>query len=116
MEQCTIQYFTKELAVSLPDDALERAHRIGKVNEGKVQVIVRFNSWRNSYKVYSNRKKGKLSISTNLTPDNQSFLKAVRAVGEKNPDKIAFCFVDTNCLVDVKMHNGSLKFQAASMN
>ena len=110
VEQWVIQYFTNELAVSLPDDAIERAHRIGKVNEGKVQVIVRFNSWKNRCKVYLNRKKGKLSISADLTRDNQNFLKAVRAVGEKNPDKIAFCFVDINCRIGVKMHNGSLKF------
>ena len=55
------------------------------------------------------KKKGKLSISADLTRDNQNFLIAVRAVGEKNPEKIAFCFVDINCRVGVNMHNGSLK-------
>ena len=80
------------------------------MNEGKVQVIVRFNSWKNKFKVHSNRKKGKLSISADLTRDNQSFLRAARGVGEKNPDIIAFCFVDIYCRVGVKMHNGSLKF------
>ena len=41
------QYVTDELAVSLPDYALEQAHRIGKVKEGKVKVIVHFNSCKN---------------------------------------------------------------------
>ena len=107
MEQWAIQYFTDELAVSLPDDAIERAHRIGKVNEGKVQVIVRFSSWKSRCKVYSSRKKGKLSISADLTRDNQSFLKAVRAVGGKNQCEQ---FFDINWRVCVKMHNGSLTF------
>ena len=83
MEQWALHYFTDELAVSLPDDVSEGAHRIGQVNKDKVQVIVHFNSWKSRCKVYSNRKKGKLSGSADLTRDNQSFSKAVRAVGEK---------------------------------
>ena len=83
------------------------------MNEGKVQVIVRFSSWKNRCLVYSNRKKGKLSISVDLTQENQSFYKAVRAVGERNPDKIVFSFVDINCRVGVKMQNGSLKFPSS---
>ena len=113
VEQWALQYFAEELAVSLPEDAIERAHRIGKVNEGKVQVIVRFSSWKYRCLVYSNRKKGKLSISVDLTQENQSFYKAVRAVGERNPDKIVFSFVDINCRVGVKMQNGSLKFPSS---
>ena len=107
VEQWALQYCTDELAVSLPDDATERAHRIRQVNEGKVKVIIRFNSWKSRCKVYSNRKKGKLSISADLTRDNQSFFKAVRAVGEKKYYKMAVCFVDINCRVGVKMHDGS---------
>ena len=64
MEQWAIQYFYNELAVSLPDDAIERAHRIGKVNEGKVQVIMRFYSWKNRCNVYLKRKASFPSVPT----------------------------------------------------
>lgn len=36
----------EKLGVSLPNDAIEQSHRIGKVNDGKVQVIVRFSTWK----------------------------------------------------------------------
>ena len=110
MEEWVFQYFTEDLGVFLPKDSIEQAHWIGKTSGGKVQVIVRFNSWKNRCLVYSNRKKGEFFISVDLTQENQSFFKAVKAVGERNLEKIAFSFVDVNCRVGVKMQNGSLIF------
>ena len=110
VEEWALQYFNEDLAVSLSGDAIERAHRIGKANGGKVQVIVRFSTWKNRCLVYSSRKKGKFPISVDLTQENQTFYKAVRAVVAKNPSECAFSFVDITCRVGVKLHNGSLKF------
>ena len=46
MERWVTNYFEKDLGVELPNDAIERAHRTGRVVDGKVQIIVRFNSWK----------------------------------------------------------------------
>ena len=110
VEEWVLQYFNKDLRVSISGDAIERAHRIGKASGGKVQVIVRFSTWKNRCLVYHNRKKGNFPISVDLTQENQTFYKAVRALVAKHPEELAFSFVDINCRVGVKLQNGSLKF------
>ena len=75
-----------------------------------MQVIVRFSTWKNRCLVYHNRKKGNFPISVDLTQENQTFYKAVRALVAKHPEELAFSFVGINCRVGVKLQNGSLKF------
>ena len=53
-----------EMGVELQEDAIDRAHRIGKkynveVEEEDDTVIVRFSSWKHRTLVYRNRKKSK---------------------------------------------------------
>ena len=98
-EDWALQYSAEDLAISLPADAIERAHCIGKGNGGKVQVIVRFNSWKSRCLVHLNRKKGKFPICVDLTQENQSLYKKVRGVVLRNPDNLAFSLVYTAVLV-----------------
>ena len=59
----------KGMGVDLPENAIDRAHRIGRISEqGKQQIIVRFKSFRAWYLVYKKRKKcKKASIFLGLT-------------------------------------------------
>ena len=90
VEDWVLQYVAEAQAISLPADAIERAHRIGKVNGGKVQVVVPFSSWKSRCLVYLNRKKGKFPIRVDLTQEHQTLYRGVRAVVIRNPEKLAF--------------------------
>ena len=63
----------KKLGLSLSIEDISRSHVIGKVQNGKSQVIVRFLSYRVRHQVYSNKKGLKNDpdgqfITENLTP------------------------------------------------
>ena len=78
--------------------------------DGKVQTIVRFNSWKNRCLIFSNRKKGNFSFSVDLTQEIYRFFKATKVIADQYPDKVSFPFIDVNCRIGVKLKSGYLKF------
>ena len=89
-----------KLDVSIPDFAIDRAHRLGPfVKDGKSvnrPVIVRFVSWRARTAIYRKReKKGKVKFYIDLT--KRRFLLN-KSAEEKvtNNDKVDFAFADVN--------------------
>ena len=91
-----------EIGVDIPDNVIDRAHRIGKLAkiEGKwvKQMIVRFTTWRHRSMVYKARKKSsKYSIKLDLTRKRRDIIK--KANESLDRDNELFVFADINCNV-----------------
>lgn len=91
-----------EIGVDIPDNVIDRAHRIGKLAkiEGKwvKQMIVRFTTWRHRSMVYKARKKSsKYSIKLDLTRKRRDIIK--KANESLDRDNESFVFADINCNV-----------------
>jgi len=106
-----------ELDVNIPDECVDRAHRIGIPTKDKNGVkqhtmIVRFTTWRHRTAVYRARKKSrKYIIHFDLTKKRLNLLKNSREFLNENPQShINFVFADVNCRLMAKLSNG--KFQA----
>ena len=101
----------KDMGVDLPEDAIDRAHRIGRISEqGKQQIIVRFKSFRERTLVYKNRKKcKKASIFLDLTKKRLALLLWAKET-IKNKTGIDFAFADINCNIGIRMKSGNFVF------
>ena len=105
----------KNLGVAVPDDCIDRAHRIGRVKaniDGVKQqaVIVKFRSWEKRVAVYKARKKlDNINVLLDLTPKRAKLFSAARE-RVKSHSGIQFAFVDINCRLGVKLADDSLKF------
>ena len=91
--------------IEIPDDALDRAHRIGRTKEdedGNVTqpIIVRFSTFRDRTIVYKARKdiksKFNCGVSLDLTKSRLGILNRAREMVE-NVDGIDFVYSDINC-------------------
>ena len=94
--------------IVVPDEAFDRAHRIGKrqVTEkyGEQQsIIVRFTSWRERARVYRERKTGDtpLVMAVDLTKYRSVLLSDIRRLIGKYEDA-EFVFADVNCNICIK--------------
>ncbi len=92
----------KEAEVAVPDDCIDRAHRISRVktnDNGKKQqaVIVKFRSWEKRVAVYRVRKKLiEKNILLDLTPSRARLFATAQEKVKSYPG-VEFMFVDTNC-------------------
>lgn len=89
-----------ELNVDIPDEVIDRAHRIGKsvMWNGKKaqQMIVRFTTWRHRTIVYQARKNSnKYRIKMDLTKERVGLLRRANEVLNSNQNSFAFC--NYNC-------------------
>ena len=107
----------KESDIEVPEDIIDRAHRIGRVYEGKESgekrqdVIVRFLNFRYRTVVYKKRKnlKGGVRARLDLTKRRYSLLKkAIEFVD--GDDAINFVFADVNCRLKARLKNGTEQF------
>jgi len=101
----------KGMGVDLPENAIDRAHRIGRISEqGKQQIIVRFKSFRERTLVYKNRKKcKKASIFLDVTKKRLALLSwAKEAI--KNKTGMYFALPDINCNIGIRMKGGNFVF------
>ena len=108
----------KALNVHVPNECIDRAHRIGKIHEDdegkqRQQIIVRFTTWRHRTAVYQARKNDnnkKYAIRLDLTKERLNLLKDAREIlsGKDSPG-IDFVFADVNCRIMAKLSDGSLK-------
>ena len=100
----------KEAKISVPENILDRAHRIGPIYTDRgsqkkcKSIIVRFTTFRQrilSYRVRKNLKTAKVKLD--LTKSRFDLLKkANNIVNEIRA--INFCYADVNCRLRVKFH------------
>ena len=106
----------QEIDVAVPDEVIDRAHRIGKKVENKQTgvtdqaMIVKFTSWRHRTAVYRGRKKLQdKRIQLDLTSKRAGLLSFAK---EKAKDyaEVDFVLVDINCRVGIKTKGGDFLF------
>ena len=105
-----------ETGADIPDEFIDRAHRIGKVfkreEDGHEQqaMIVKFTTWRHRTRLNRKRKTLKQSkIFLDLTKTRFKTLKSCQKKAEGNP-KIEFVFADVNCSLCIKLQTGEFKY------
>ena len=111
-EQCLkkVKAVFNELKVNIPDEVLDRAHRIGqaKVVAGKRvrQMIVRFTTWRHRTAVYRARKaSNQYKVRLDLTRTRlDTIIKTTHRIQEKGLE--GFTFADVNCRLCAKIGDG----------
>lgn len=104
----------KEIEVEVPEDGIDRAHRIGNkyMKNGKYEqaMIVKFTSWKYRTAVYRARKKAdKKYIQLDLTARRAGLLKDAKEKAEEC-ESIDFVFVDVNCRLGLKKLDGTFEF------
>ncbi len=109
-----VKQIFEEIEVDVPDEGIDRAHRIGKkyIKNGRQEqaMIVKFTSWRYRTAVYRARKKASNKfIQLDLTSRRAGLLKSAKKKAEDH-ENIAFVFVDVNCNLGLKKSNGTFKF------
>lgn len=112
----------KDLEIDIPENAVDRAHRVGKkkdVNGNVTQpIIVRFNSFSERTNFYKSRKavkdRFKYGVSLDLTKSRLGLLKEARTIVENNVN-VKFAYSDINCYLRVCLTNGKhLSFSSIS--
>ena len=109
LEKC--KHVFNDLNVNVPDNCLDRAHRIGKISEveavKKQAMIVHFTTWHHRTEVYRARKGNEnYRIYLDLTSDRLKTLIAAKDMVE-GMDNVDFVFADVNCRLTVKLKSGS---------
>ena len=105
----------EELELDIPEDGIDRAHRIGKktrVDDGSMQqsMIVKLHSWKNRVTVYHARKKLEdKRIFVDLTSRRAKLLKFAQSLVKSNPNFV-FAFADINCRLGVKGTDDRFRF------
>lgn len=104
----------KEHAPEIPDDVIDRAHRIGPVFETKDKVkkqniIVRFTTFRHRTILYQKRKSiENISIRLDLTKERYVMLMSAREMVEEN-ENVKFVYADINCRLKIRFASGIVK-------
>ena len=108
--------FSKRLVIAVPDDAINRTHRVKvrvknrNTGEFKQAMIVKFLTWTDRNANFRSRKKstGK-HILLDLTAKRAKFLKFAKEK-PKICEKIEFVFADINCRIGLKTTSRHFKF------
>ena len=117
-KQCEtkVKEIFEEIGVKVPDDMLDRAHRIGRKSKNKTSgvveqaMIVKFVSWKYRNAVYRARKMSKDKvIQLDLTARRAKLLGLAK---EKVKDlrDISFAYPDVNCRIGMKTTGGEFFF------
>ena len=93
--------FDKDLGLKIPDELIDRAHRIGKTKsiDGKKfrQISVSFTTWRHRTTVYQARKKAKnLRFKLDLTRNRFNIIEKANVM-LKLKGQCFYAFADINC-------------------
>ena len=101
----------REAGISIPDDAIDRAHRVGKgrivAGERRRQVIVRFTSFKHRTTVYKKRKEvRRLRVYLDLTRNRKKVLDDINLLIAKREMRNCYAFADVNCRLRVKLDSG----------
>ena len=113
------------MGLNLPENAIDRAHRIGRKYQVQVQqesddgnetgvitkqqVIIRFTSWRFITEVHKKRKNSKkFKFKMDLTKRRFMLLKnAIQAT--KDIEAVDYIFCDINCRLNIKFVDGRVR-------
>ena len=104
-----------EMEVTVPDDGLDRVHRIGKKDKNadgimEQPLIMKFTSWKYRTAVYRGRKKlVSQKVLLDLTPRRAKLLSKARLMVKGNPS-VDYSFADVNCRLGIKTTSGDFKF------
>ena len=106
----------KEAGVEIPNEVVDRAHRIGQSYNDKISntecksVIVRFTTFRHRTMVYRAKKKMKcgIRVKLDLTKSRYSLLAKANDIVKSNA-RVKFCYADINCRLKLKWVDDSLK-------
>jgi len=97
----------KGLNVEIPEEVIDRAHRVGKKRD---IMIVKFTSFKYRTSVYRNRKKNKdVNIHLDLTKKRLNLLDQARSM-INDLSAVSFVFGDINCNTVARMKDGKFKF------
>ena len=117
----------ERLALGIPDEEIDRCHRVGKIyswggsshlpkNKRVQDVLVRFRSWNSRDIMYQRRKDFNFGVFADLTSSRSSLLRYIREllnVVEGEPTSLAvgrivnYAFADKNCKIKFRSHAGS---------
>ena len=104
----------KEAKIEVPDNVLDRAHRIGPSYTDRItskkckSIIVRFTTFRHRTLFYRARKnlKSGFKVKLDLTKSRFNLLKKANNHVKEIP-AISFCYADVNCRLRVKFHDAN---------
>ena len=117
-EQCEakVKELFEEIGVNVPDDMLDRAHRIGKkyknktTGENEQAMIIKFLSWKYRTDVYRARKKSvNKAIQLDLTARRAKLLGLAKE-RVKDLKSVDFIYADVNCRIGMKTKDGGFLF------
>ena len=105
----------EEIGVTVPDDGLDRVHRIGRAEKNAAGIveqplIIKFTSWKYRTTVYIGRKKlANFKILLDLTPRRLKLLSKARSLANENTN-VDYSFVGVNCRLGLKTKKGIFRF------
>jgi len=110
-EDCfnTVKKIIADVGLKIPEDTLDRAHRIGRARDNQPPaIIVKFTNFRHRTALYEKRKvireKFKYSVNLDLTRERLALLKQAKTfLSSKSTSTEDFVFADTNCVVTAKI-------------
>ena len=105
-----------KLGVDVPENCIDRAHRIGRPkDQGPRPIIVKFKSFSSRTSVYKKRPKwsqenrSNVRFAVDLTKRRFALKnKAIELV--KGIDAVDFVFADINCSLCLRLTNGEFKY------
>ena len=109
-----VRDLVKDHAPEIPDQVLDRAHRIGPVVETKDKkkhqsIIVRFSTFRYGTLFYLQRKSmNYISIRLDLTKKRYDMLKSARDM-VIDKENVNFVYADINCRLKVRFKSGHVQ-------
>ena len=94
--------------LDIPDNVIDRAHRIGAGKDGgPAAIIVKFTTWRHRTLLYRERAKITknigITLSLDITRDNIIMMDKVKDIAKELNAPIAYVFCDINCQPTIKI-------------
>ena len=104
-----VKNIISDAGLSIPEDAIDRAHRIGKgrivAGQRQRQIIVKFTSFKHRTMLYKARKavSPRVRIYLDLTHARKQILDDINSNIREQQLQDCFAFADVNCRLCVKM-------------
>ena len=104
-----------EMNVSIPEDGIDRIHRVGRKHkraDGVVEqaIIMKLSSWKLHTAVYKERKKLKsVKVRLDLTQRRANLLSKAMSLIKENPE-VDFVFANINCHLAIRLKDGDIRY------
>ncbi len=109
----TVRKIIRDEGLDIPDNVIDRAHRVGVGKKGKHSgIICKFTTWRHRTMLYRARvnvtKTSGYKISLDITKKNIELMDALRAaIKSNNAETVDYVFCDVNCQPMIKLKSGN---------